>query len=150
MISSALRPAFDQQQLNAAIVAYFRAGIAGALSDPGEESSLDNLPTAMPTDQGPDSWRRMRPLSPLITEPRRSAGEPQAPSSARWARIGTTRARRCRAKVATGVGWPSTVGSPIRPLTDPTAHRTDRERFTMHGMQRGSNASRRTNGSKRC
>ena len=49
------------------------------------------------------------PLSSLITKPCWSACELQPPSSTRWPRIGKANARRCRAKVATGVGLPPTA-----------------------------------------
>ena len=49
------------------------------------------------------------PLSSLITKPCWSACELQPPSSTRWPRIGKANARRCRAKVAAGVGLPSTA-----------------------------------------
>ena len=54
------------------------------------------------------------PLSSLITKPCWSACELQPPSSTRWPRIGKANARRCRAKVATGVGLPSTSVCRIR------------------------------------
>jgi hypothetical protein len=64
---------------------------------------------ACPCQKRPSCGARCGPLYPLITKPCWSACESQPPSSTRWLRIGKANAKRRRAKVATGVGLPSTA-----------------------------------------